>query len=182
MPVTKEQKAQFVKFEAPPEHQQRVDAIKNSTCATCKKAIDECDGSHPFHPLSAMTNVQLAHELAAQKNTKEALEAQVKVANEWIEAINQLMNTLFEDAGFTSFKLPDGRTFFQKQDVYVSIENKEEFYAWIDTNVEDPRSLYSVNYQTAASLVKSRIEEGKELPPGAKVFIKETVQIRKGTS
>jgi hypothetical protein len=188
MPVTKEQKEQFARFEQPPDYQTRVDEVKNSTCALCWVPKEEhqngggtgTPGAHAFISLSSMSNVELAHILAEAKTNKELHEALVKKDNEKIEAINQLMNVLFEDAGYTSFKLPDGRTFFQKQDVYVSVEQKEEFYAWLDANVEDPDSLYSINYMTAASLVKTRIEEGKELPPGVKVFIKESVQIRKG--
>jgi hypothetical protein len=179
-PLTKDQKAQFAKYQQEPEYQERVDKAKAYFCVTCGVELGSHDDQHPFRPLNSLTKVDLAHELALDKAAKEDLENLVKARNLRIEAIQQLMNVQLEDEGVTSFKLPDGRTFFQKQDVYVSVDNKEEFYSWLEANPSFD-DLWSVNYQTASSLVKSRIQDGVEVPPGIKVFVKETIQIRRPT-
>jgi hypothetical protein len=158
-PLTKTQKAQFSKFAQEPLYQEKVDAIK---------AL-----------LTELNKVQLAETLVQFKEEKDALEEQTYDLNVRLEAVMQLLNDRLEDEGITSFNLKDGRCVYQQSDVYVKVENREDFHTWLRTQ-EDGESFFSVNYQTCAALTKSRIEQGETIPPGLNVFIKQLVKTRKG--
>ena len=60
--------------------------------------------------------------------------------------------------------------------VYSYVKDKMAFYGWIrETGQED---LFSVNYQTMNSMVKTSLVDGKEVPPGIEPYFKQSISIR----
>lgn len=124
--------------------------------------------------------VTMAKELRKIIRSKEELETQISELNVKIEALNQMLVDELEDEGITKFTLPEGLTTYQEQRVYVAIQDKEKFYEWIDANGLD--DLYTVHSSTASALVKERLENGQELPPGAAAFLKASIRFRQPSS
>lgn len=150
----------LTKFAQPEDWQQKVDKVKADLR---KKGIND--------------KQKLARILKAARADKDAAEEDIKEANTTIEAVNQMMVSLLDEEGINSFRTQDGWQFIQKSELYVAVEDKGNFYAWVkETGQED---LFTINYMTAASVVKDQLEQGQSLPPGVKIFLKESITVRK---
>lgn len=85
-----------------------------------------------------------------------------------IEAIEKILVERMEDQGLKQIKTSRG-TFSIKDEPIVQFADKAAFHAWIrDTGQED---LFSVNPRTAEGIVKNMVLEGKEPPPGSKIYM-----------
>lgn len=157
-PISSEKKKQFAKFQQEASYQSKVDLVKVK--------------------LTELNKVQLAESLVQTKEEKDALEEQVYDVNVRLEAMYQLLNEQLDDEGITSFKLPNGRPFWQQADVYVKVEDSSLFYPWLKAQ-PGGEDFFTVNYQTSASLTKSMIERGEAVPPGLGVYIKHMIKTRK---
>jgi hypothetical protein len=68
------------------------------------------------------------------------------------------------------FRLQDGTSLSLKDDPYPQVIDRDAFHKWV--HEQSKEDLFSVHYQTMASLVKEYLEDGQPTPPGIKVFIK----------
>jgi len=119
-----------------------------------------------------------AREYCKLRDEKDRLEAEVKKLNTRLEALSQLMIKEMELEGTDLFRLDTGDTLSIKDEPYSSVADRTAFLAWIHQTGQD--DLLSVHYQTMNSIVKSRLQEGGEQPPGIKVFLKQSITRRKG--
>ena len=78
-----------------------------------------------------------------------------------------------------SFKLESGDGLYIQDKPYSQVVDKTEWLKWIrETGQED---LLSVHYQTMNSLVANRLQQGQDVPPGVKAFIKTSIMRRRPT-
>ena len=109
---------------------------------------------------------------------KKALEARISEINVTLDALSQLMIKDLEGDGLDAIRLADGTLLSIKDEPYTSIEDRDKFLAWIHESGQD--SLLTVHYQTMNAIAKDRLQQGKTLPPGLKVFLKQSITRRKG--
>lgn len=159
-------KQTLTKFTGEPEYQERVNRKKDEI----RQRLSNND--YPVNPST------IGEIYVTARREKERLEDLEKAQNLIIEATNQMLVDMLEAADFASIKLNSGISVTIKDDVYVTVKDKNAFHVWIrDERLED---LLTVNYQTMASMVKSKLIEGEELPPGIATYFKQTVVMRGG--
>lgn len=157
-------KGQLTKFSGEPDYQSRVNSEKDRI----KEALTECGESHSVKNFGMF--------LIKAKVEKAALEAKIKEQNLTIEAMNQILVEMLEAETMSSFKLENAVSISIKDDVYCSISDKPAFYDWIkQSGLED---LFTVNYQTMSSMVKRKLIDGEEVPPGISSFFKQSITVR----
>jgi len=157
-------KDQLTRFSGEPEYQQRVSAEKEK--------IKQDLLSQGLPPNA----VNFGKVLVSARVRKAQLEAEVKKENLTIEAMNQLLVEFLEDESLSSVKLDAGVSLTIKDDVYCSVADKESFYKWIHDN--DLEDLFTVNYQTMSSMVKQKLSNNEEVPPGINTFFKQSITVR----
>lgn len=159
-------KGTLTKFSGEPEYQERVNRKKDEI----KQQIKD-EGQI----VSAST---LGLVLVKARLEKERLEDLVKSQNLIIEAMQQELVDLLESQDFTSLKLGNGVSISIKDDVYCTVKDKQKFNSWVrETEQED---LFTVNYQTMSSLVKQKLIEGEDIPPGIDTYFKQSIMVRGG--
>lgn len=159
-------KGSMTKFSQEPDYQTKVRAKRDEI----KKNLQDED-----YPVNVKT-MGVVYKNA--RNEKDRLEDLIKAQNLIIEAMNQELVELLEASDFTQVKLGSGVSLNIKDDVYVTVKNRQEFLAWIDE--EELTDLLTVNYKTMESLVKNRIIDGQEVPPGIDTYFKQSIQMRGG--
>lgn len=159
-------KDSMTKFSGEPEYQERVNRKKDEIKTTLLT-----EGT----PVSA---ANLGLVLVKARREKERLEELEKAQNLIIEAMTQELVELLESQDFTSLKLGNGISLSIKDDVYCTVKDKALFLKWIDD--EGLRDLLTVNYQTMSSMVKTKIIEGEQIPPGVETYFKQGIMVRGG--
>ena len=102
------------------------------------------------------------------KAEKSRLEEQKTSLSCDVEALEKILVERLEDQGLTQIKTSRG-TFSIKDEPIVQFVDKGELNKWIRaTGQED---LLSVNPKTAEGIVKNMVLEGKEPPPGSKIYM-----------
>ncbi len=159
-------KDSLTRFQSEPEYQERVNKKKDEIKQTLK---DEGQ---------VVTVKTLGLVYIKARIEKDRLEELVKAQNLIIEAMQQELVDLLESQDFTSLKLDNGVSISIKDDVYVTVKDKSTFHQWVrDNELED---LFSVNYQTMSSMVKNKLIDGEELPPGIDTYFKQSIMMRGG--
>ena len=92
------------------------------------------------------------------------------------EALTREFINRFEEDGVSSMTFKSGLSIGTSPEPYPVVQDGVKMMAWIKENKLD--DLLSLNYQTMASLVKQHLIDGKELPPGIDVFIKDKLSAR----
>ena len=157
-------KSELTGFSNDPSYQERIDNEKEKV----RSEIEETD-----RPLT-ITNFGMT--LVEAKLEKKRLEELVKEQNLRIEALNQLLVDRLEAEDYGTFKLNNGVSFSIKDDVYCGVTDKVSFHNWIREN--DLEDLFSVHYQTMASMTKERLIKGEEVPPGITPYFKQSITVR----
>lgn len=159
-------KQTLTRFTGEPEWQERVNRKKDEI----RQKLETGD-----YPVNAKT---IGDIYVRARQEKERLEDLEKAQNLIIEATNQMLVDMLEAADFSSVKLNTGVSIFIKDDVYVTVKDKAIFHDWI--HKEELEDLLTVNYQTMAAMVKNKLIEGQELPPGVATYFKQTITMRGG--
>ncbi len=157
-------KGQLTKFSGEDGYQERVNRKKDSI----KDQLRSADYPINIHSLGRI--------LVEARQEKSRLEELVKEQNLIIAAMEQELVELMEGEDFSSVKLSNDVSIYIKDDVYVTVKNKEEFHNWVrETDQED---LLTVNYQTMSALVKNRLIESEPIPPGVSAYFKQSISVR----
>jgi hypothetical protein len=157
-------KNDLTKFSTEPEYQEKVTAERDRV----KSLLIEVG--------EAPNAVNFGHFLVKAKIEKKRLEDLEKAENLTIEAMIQELVELLEGEGYSALKLGNGISMSIKDDVYCAVKDKESFYKWIKEN--DLEDLFSVNYQTMSSMVKNKLIDGEEIPPGIETYFKQGIIVR----
>jgi hypothetical protein len=165
-------RGQFVRFTEEPDYQSRLNAHRDS------KVIRRVDITFSeltlSQPLGKQSMKVLGKILAAIKDKKKKIEEATSEINAQIAAIQQVLLESLEGEELESFRSEEG-LFSIKDEPYPFIEKEKqaEFYQWIkDQKLE---SLFTVNYNTMAAMVREMLLTGKPLPPGIGVYMKAAV-------
>ena len=127
-----------------------------------------------------VSELGLAHSYVEAKSKKEGFESEIRACNLEMAAIERLLAERFEDSGIEKVETVYGN-FSLKDDPVVEIFDQEAFYAWI-RSTPGGEDLFKVYAQTANTLVKDALINGKPLPPGTKVNMNIGINYRKGKS
>jgi hypothetical protein len=114
----------------------------------------------------------LTAEYASLRADRAALEESLSKTNLSIAACEQLMEKAFEDEGISSMKTSLG-SIQARTEPYPIVEDREGFRDWCAAD-PDIRQLMVLNPMTAKSLVKERLLQGQDTPPGVRAFLKTT--------
>jgi len=157
-------KDQITKFSGEPEYQQRVSAEKERIKTLLREQEIPLNAKH------------FGDVLVHAKIRKAEYESKVKEENLTIEAMNQILVDFLEGESMNSVKLDGGVSLTIKDDVYCSVADRESFYKWIKENgLED---LFTVNYQTMSSMVKQKLTNSEDVPPGINTYFKQSITVR----
>ncbi len=147
----------------------------------CKECLCT-DGTHLMHctnsklRLRDLDNTELCEFYVHVRKQLEDLEAQVAVLEVQKAALTYLFTNRFEDDDVTSMKFANGVTLGESVEPLPNVKDRTVLTEWIyNTNQEE---LLTLNYQTLASLVKQLLLEGKPLPPGVEVYMKQKLTAR----
>lgn len=153
-------KAQLPRFEQPPDYQAKVEEMKNH-----------------YHALDA---TGLAREFSFMRKMKRDLEEQVRDYNVHLEALSQLLVETLEASQLQNIKLLTGESVHVHTEAYPTIQDKVLLMAWIhNSGLEE---LLTLNFRTMQSLVRERLQQGKELPPGIAAYLKTSARITGGSN
>ena len=142
-------------FENPPDWQEKVTVSKKSYLK--------------------LDTVELGREFASFKTQKSNLEANIKELHTELEALSQMIVERLEAGDMEAIELADGIKVGIKDEPYVSIDDKEKFYAWIKKTKQT--KLLTINFQTLNGMTKEMLIAGKSNPPGTKVFLKTSAKV-----
>jgi hypothetical protein len=116
--------------------------------------------------------------LEKNKLRKDELKAELKELEINIEASQRILVDRFENDGTQSIRSSSGTLFYLKDDPYSSVEDSNALKKWFkDNGMEE---MFTVPWQSLNALVKDRLKSGKPEPNGVKVYIKTSVETRKG--
>jgi hypothetical protein len=153
-------KAQLPRFEQPPDYQSKVEEMKNH-----------------YHALDASG---LAREFSFMRKMKRDLEEQVRDYNVHIEALSQLLVETLEASQLQNIKLLTGETVTVHTEAYPTIQDKTLLLSWVhNSGLEE---LMTLNFRTLQSLVRERLQQGKDNPPGVQTYCKMSARITGGSN
>ncbi len=155
----------LTKLTAEPTHQDKVDMAKNEI----KTKIFEMLG-RKAQPMD------LGNVLIAARIEKNRLEELIKEQSLVIAAMEQDLVEFLEAADLVSVRMGNGVSLSIKDDVYSQVSDKAAFHQWVRSNHLD--DLFSVHYQTMNSMVKEKLMNGEEVPPGITPYFKQGIMVR----
>lgn len=104
------------------------------------------------------------------------LEAKVAVLEIQKAALTYLFTNRFEEDDVTSMKFANGVTLGESVEPLPNVKDREALVNWIkETGQEE---LLTINYQTLASITKQALLEGKPIPAGCEVYMKQKLTAR----
>jgi hypothetical protein len=123
-----------------------------------------------------LNNSQLAELYKQVRKQMDELDARLSVLETQKAALTHVFVQRFEEDDVTSMKFADGVTLSENVEPLPNVKNREELYKWIKQ--EKLIDLLTINYQTLASLVKQLLLEGKPIPPGVEVYMKQKLSAK----
>lgn len=121
-------------------------------------------------PFVGLSTAELAREFKRTRLLKKDLEEQVSSLNIELLALSQLLVNDLQGQELSKVTLDSGGTVYLKTEVYPATTDKALVRVWA-IEAEMPEIL-TVNYRTLQSIVKERLQEGLDLPPGVAAFLK----------
>lgn len=110
------------------------------------------------------------------KRKKDEHDDAEKVINLKIAALESLLCETFETQGLEKIVLEDGASVAIFPEPTAKIEDMEVFNNWCRENGYE--KLMRLLPQTVNGIVKERLLEGQDEPPGVKAFMRDKVQVR----
>lgn len=123
-----------------------------------------------------LDNTKLQELYVMARKAMEPLEARLKVLGIQVDALEYLFHERMEEDDMTSIKFANGMTLGSSVEPYPSVNDRAVLMGWVKSTGQE--ELLTLNYQTLATIVKTAILEGKELPPGVDVFMKTKMTAR----
>lgn len=111
----------------------------------------------------------------AAKLAKEAAESVARKFELQKDALARLLADRFEEDNKYSTTFTNGGGVRITPDVYPVVKDPQSLLAWIKAN--NMEEMLTLNYQTMQSMVKQRLQDGKSLPEGVEVFLKDKLTL-----
>lgn len=121
-------------------------------------------------------NTQLCEMYVAIRKQIEGLEAALSVFETQKAALTYLFTNRFEEDDVTSMKFANGVTLGESVEPLPNVKDRQLLIDWIKSTGQE--ELLTLNYQTLASITKQALLEGKPVPPGVEVFMKQKLTAR----
>jgi hypothetical protein len=120
----------------------------------------------------------LAEMYKGKRLEKDALAEKEHQINTEIEALTQLIIDAYEEEGVDLLRLKSGGKVSTKVEPYAQVKDRAAYLTWV---LKDPdlRQSLSLPWQTTNSLVKHKLEDEEEMPPGIGVFRKTSLVFHK---
>lgn len=113
--------------------------------------------------------------------SKEELEGLVKARNLELAAVEQLLIDAYEAEDLSSLKLADGASVSTQVEPYVVVQDKAALRDWLAASGhKELLDTLVPTWQTLNALLKERLAEGEEPPPGTSAFLKHKIVLRAG--
>lgn len=125
-----------------------------------------------------LTNEVKMQLLKNLKETKKKLEADISEINIGIAAMSELLSDAFISIGTQSTTLSTGELFYLKDEPYIKVIDPQKNNEWFKENGMD--EIRTVQWQTQNALVKEALKQNKPIPEGIEIYMKTTVEMRKG--
>ncbi len=128
-----------------------------------------------------MTELTTKDKLLALKGLRETRETARIAFEEADKEFKSLQYDVFEhlsDQGIESMKV-DGTNFVRASTAYGSVQDREAFVEWAKQN-DEALIEYKERGALINELVRERLDNGEELPPGLGMYTRDLVQQRKG--
>ena len=123
--------------------------------------------------------IDLARQYALFRKKKAALDTELKLVQENVDAVASLLVPAYESAGVSSMKiLETGQTVSVQKEPSAVLENKDAFRLWCIANGYE-RELRLMP-QTMNALVKEKILAGEAPPEGTSVYVRDKLVLKKG--
>lgn len=174
-------KDQYPRIALDSDYSEKIEAVLNSPMAECE--LLTIFGVEDKRPLRALPFELIVKIYNYYRDLKENLENELSTIQLMIEAAEFKVIEHYEANDLLTQKFDDGSSITVAPDPVVSVENAQEFYAWIKA---DPNRIGAfklaeyVNPQTAKAGVKALLETNQAPPPGVKVFYDNKLTRRKG--
>lgn len=107
---------------------------------------------------------------------KDRLEEALSKTSFLLDAIGRMVETGYEAQGITSVKLESGRSVSSQPEPVGVIENPIMFRDWCVKN--GYKDQLTLPWSTMNAIVKERLEEGQEEPPGVKAYFRPKLVLR----
>jgi hypothetical protein len=156
-------------------YQEKIEAVLNSPAPLAVLGLSETAKAFTVRELSDYQLVRLFNQAKA---AKEDLEEKIKILTLELTAYTQLLVERYDDQGIEKATYEDGATVGIHVEPYPVVTDSGKLLAWVRAN--DLEAMLSLNYQTLTSLVKDAIENGKLLPDGVDVYLKDKLSRRGG--
>lgn len=151
-------KGKLEKFQVDPSWQEKIDEAKKEYVG--------------------LDTAEMAREFGMHRRVKQNLEAQIKLENTHLEALNQLLVGDLDGSELQKITLTTGETGYIQDEPYSSIEDREALMAW--TKKKKLLKMLTWHWQTLNGMVKEFLIDGKPLPPGVKCYLKTSFRLRGG--
>lgn len=123
-----------------------------------------------------LDNTELQEMYVKVRKELNELEAKVSVLETQKAALTYIFVQRFEEDDVTSMKFANGVTLGESVEPLPNVKDRTALTNWIkETGQEE---LLTLNYQTLASITKQLLLEGKPVPPGVEVFMKQKLTAR----
>lgn len=123
-----------------------------------------------------LSKTQLKELYVQARAGVDELNAKLSVLNIQVSALTYIFVQRMEEDDVTSYPFTDGVSLGSSVEPYPNVEDRGALYKWIEDTKQG--ELLTLNWQTLASITKQCILEGKPLPPGVKVFMKDKLTAR----
>ena len=150
----------------------RINAVLDAPAYPCS------DGSAPQDKTRVrdLDNTALCDLYVQVRKTMDELEAKLSVLEIQKAALTYIFTNRFEDDDVTSMKFASGVTLGESVEPLPNVKDRTALVDWIKTTKQE--ELLTINYQTLASITKQLLLEGKPIPAGVEVFMKQKLTAR----
>lgn len=123
-----------------------------------------------------LDNTGLCDMYVVIRKQLDELEAKVAVFEVQKAALTYLFTNRFEEDDVTSMKFANGVTLGESVEPLPNVKDREALVNWIKATGQE--ELLTINYQTLASICKQLLLEGKPIPPGVEIYMKQKLTAR----
>jgi hypothetical protein len=123
-----------------------------------------------------LDNTHLQDLYVRVRKQMDKLEADLSVLEVQKAALTYLFCQRFEDEDVTSMKFASGVTLGESVEPLPNVRDRTALISWIKSTGQE--ELLTINYQTLASITKQALLDGKPLPDGVDVYMKQKLNAR----
>lgn len=137
--------------------------------------------AYPDSPTGVMRvrdldNTELCELYVQVRKAMDELEAKLQVLEVQKAALTYLFTNRFEEDDVTSMKFASGVTLGESVEPLPNVKDRTALVNWIKSTGQE--ELLTINYQTLASMTKQLLLEGKPIPDGVEVFMRQKLTAR----